>query len=318
FLRETAFSGSVGSVSDNTLTFAGNVGLSIGTPGTYYLEVTSGDNKGQRFDVDSAGGSTVTLANDGNLYSGAPPFNTLIVPDPSSEAPPLPSSLAGDSVVIRPHWTLGELFPVTGFDATNDKATADQVQVYAAGTWTTYWLKNTLPPIWVVYPNNTLDQASSVISPGEGMFVNIRNPATPILAYGEVRENDFVRPLGAGYNLVGGGYPLAQSANGTVGRAMSKAGAGFFGSLSFKTADSFSIWLGDATAGANGYDTYYLLDRPTKSQLWWVQIGDAGLVDKDAVELFTGDGAAFIRVASELRGYTMPCPWSANPLPPSP
>ena len=71
------------------------------------------------------------------------------------------------------------------------------------------WTRVTIP-----MPN----QGASVIPPGQGMFFNNRALVTSILAYGEVRENDFIRPLAVGNNLVGGGYPLDQSATGLDGR----------------------------------------------------------------------------------------------------
>ena len=309
FLRETAFTGTVSSVSGQVLTFANSLGtLNLAPGSSYYLEVTStGGSEGHRFDIASAGvdgnGKTqVTLVPDSDVYDGTPPFNTLET---------VPDNLVGASVVIRTHWTLGELFPVSGFHAAADMPDADQVQVSVKGVWTYYWLKNTTPSTWVVFPNNSSNQASTVIPPGQGVFVK-NNSSAKMLAYGEVRANAFIRPLYTGYNLVGGGYPLVQSANDTGGRAMSKTPAGFFGSLDFKTADSFFIWKGDATPNANGYDTYYLLDRPLKvpPQLWWVQAGDTGLVSKNSDALFQGDAGVFIRVKTSLHGYTIPCPWT--------
>ncbi|MCX6874936.1 MAG: hypothetical protein NTW21_14185 [Verrucomicrobia bacterium] len=46
------------------------------------------------------------------------------------------------------------------------------------------------------------------------------DPAITMLGYGEVRDNAFIRPLCMGLNLVGGGYPLTQSATGAASRQM--------------------------------------------------------------------------------------------------
>ena len=39
------------------------------------------------------------------------------------------------------------------------------------------------------------DQAAVVIPPGQGMFVIKRVSAASLLSYGEIRPNDFIRPL---------------------------------------------------------------------------------------------------------------------------
>ncbi|MCX6876179.1 MAG: carboxypeptidase regulatory-like domain-containing protein [Verrucomicrobia bacterium] len=312
FLRDAVFSGTVGSVSDQVLTFANNVGIAIAS-GTHYLEVTSGTYEGHRFDVASATGATVTLINDASLCAAGAPSNTLTGVPPQGTAP---ATLVGATVVIRRHWTLGEMFfPASGFHAAGSLADADQVQVFAGGAWTTYWLKDTATPTWVTavvepYP----DRGSDVIPPGQGVFVNKRGSATLILAYGEVRANAFVRPLCAGLNLVGGGYPLTQSATGTGSRQMNLgvAPTGFFGSRDFKTADSFFIWQGDANATANGYDTYYLLYSvaPQPVMTRWVKVGDARLYSRDAEPILLGDRSVFIRVMEDTHGYIIPSPWT--------
>lgn len=310
YLRCADFTGTIDGVSGQTLDFTTSAGTTdlatLLTPGAaYFLEVTSGDNEGHRFDVVSATGSTVTLDTDSDLAAATPPFNTL--------AGALPASLAGDRVALRRHWTLGEQFPASGFFAAGTHTAADQVQTFADGAWTTYWLyTNSGSPKWVKVGDGTMaDQAATVLPPGQGCFVLRRDTATSILAYGDVRANDFIRPLSAGTNLVGGGYPLAQSATGTGSRQMNLA-TGFFGSRDFKTADSFFVWKGDATPGTNGYDTYYLLHRDTvvPAQIKWVKVGDATLASRDAAPLLLGDASVFLRVKNDQQTYTIPSPWN--------
>jgi len=257
----------------------------------------------------SATGNTITLASDSSLYAATPPFNTL------TSAPP--SSLAGDQVVVRRHWTLDEIFPPGSFGATGDPSTADEVQVFAGGVWTIYWLYNGIDNTpaasrWVDAADAGMaNQGTTIIPPGQGMFFNNRTGATSLLAYGEVRANPFIRPLATGSNLVGGGYPLDQSATGANSREMTLA-AGFFGSRDFKTADSFSIWREDSTSGASGYDTYYLLDgSPNQpSMLRWVKVGDTSIQARDAETLFLGDHSVFLKSKTSLPAYTIPLPWT--------
>jgi protocatechuate 3,4-dioxygenase beta subunit len=313
YLRESVFTGTVSGVSGQTLTFAvsgGSADLAdiIGS-GTYFVEVTSGENEGHRFDIASATGNTITLASDANLNSAAAPYNTV------TGAPA--ASLAGDTVAIRRHWSLDELFPPASFGATGSQSTADQVQIFNGGAWIIYWLydENDSDPQtsrWVSAADAGMaDQGSTVIPPGQGMFFNNRTSVTSILAYGEVRTNDFIRPLGVANNLVGGGFPVDQAFTGTGSRAMTPS-TGFFGSRDFKTADTAFVWNADATIGAPGYSTYYLANgAPTfPALLRWVKVGDFNALARDAELQFLGNRATFIRSKDGNEGYTIPAPWT--------
>lgn len=314
FLRETAFTGTVSGVSGQNLAFAVSGGVAdlstlLGPGASYYLEVTSGDNEGQRFDIVSASGNTVTLAADASLHAATPPFNTL------AGAPPV--SLTNDKAVIRRHWTINEIFPVSGFGATGSQSTADQIQVFSGGAWTIYWLYdendgNPATARWVDAADAGMaDQGATVIPPGQGLFFNNRSSVTSILAYGEIRPNAFVRPLAVGSNLVGGGYPANQSANGSLGRAMN-LGTGFFGSRDFKTADSVFVWKADTIIDSPGYHTYYLFDgAPVQPSLVrWVRMGDPSLLARDSEILLLGNRSVFVRAKNELPAYTIPTPWT--------
>jgi protocatechuate 3,4-dioxygenase beta subunit len=313
YLRESVFTGTVSGVSGQTLTFAvsgGSADLAdLVTPGQFYLEVTSGENEGHRFDIASATGHTVTLGSDAVLDSVAPPYHTKL------GAPP--SDLTGDTIAIHRHWTLDELFPPGSFGATGSQSTADQVQVFANGAWTIFWLYdendgNPATARWVDAADGGMaNQGTHIIPPGQGMFFNNRAAVTSILSYGEVRTNDFIRPLGAGNNLVGGGFPVDQSANSTLGRSMNPT-AGFFGSMDFKTADSFFIWRADTQIGLTGYDTYYLLSgAPIQpSLLRWVKVGDASAAVRDAETLLLRNRSAFVRSKNGVSAYKVPSPWN--------
>lgn len=313
YLRESVFTGTVSGVSGQDIAFVlsgGTADLATVLTGSgFYLEVTSGDNEGHRFDIASASGNTVTLVNDASLHASTAPFSTL------TGGPP--SDLTGDAVVIRRHWTLDEIFPPSGFGATDSQSTADQVQIFAGGAWTIYWLYdendgNPATARWVDSADSGLaGQGATVIPPGQGMFFNSRSSVTSILACGEVRPNDFIRPLSSANNLVGGGYPVDQSANSTNGRAMNLA-TGFFGSRDFKTADSFFVWNADNAIGAAGYGTYFLLNgAPVQpSIIRWVKIGDTAIAPRDSEVLLRGNRSVFIRAKNPLMEYMIPSPWT--------
>jgi len=307
FISCPVFSGTVDSVSGNDLvltTSGGGLDLStVLAPGSsYFVEITSGVHEGQRFDVTAGGVNSLTLANDSSLSSAVAPFNTML------GAPP--STLAGATFAVRKHWTLATMFPTTSFLATNDQTTADQVQVYASGAWITYWLyDNGGSPKWAkVGDSNYDDQGAVVIPPGQGTFINGRQSSGMLLAFGKVRENDFVRPVFVNTNLVGGGYPLAQS---PASRAMSIAN-GFDGDRNYKLADMIYLWRGDAAPGSTGYDTYYLLDgSPTQPAMQrWVKVGDAFITPRDATNLFLTDRSVFLDLNEDLPGYRVPAPWA--------
>jgi len=307
YQHEPVFTGTVdatGGVSGQTLHFVTSAGSTdLGTllvyGAAYYVEVTAGPNEGQRFDVAAASGNALTLLATSDVCSDTPPFNTL------AGAPP--ANLAGNRIAIHRHWTLGGLFPVGRFHAADDAAAADQVQTSALAEAGTYWLcSNSGSPKWVKLGDGTLaDQGNTVLAPGRGLMVLKRGTATSVLAYGGVRANNFVRPLCAGLNLVGGGWPIIQSATGTGSRQMDPA-HGFLGGLEPATSDMFSIWKGDATPGATAYDDYYLYDSGTAPK--WVRTGDSALVPVDAQPLFLGDRAVLIRMRSDMHGYAIPNP----------
>ena len=158
--------------------------------------------------------------------------------------------------------------------------------------------------------NTYADQGATVLAPGQGMFFNNRTSPTSILAYGEVRNNDFIRPLAIGSNLVSGGYPLDQSATGADGRQMTIA-QGFFGSRDIATADSIYIWDGDSTIGASGYSTYFLNNNAPRvpTVIKWVKVGDVSLLPRDGELLMQGNRSVFLRSKNGINGYTVPRPW---------
>lgn len=314
FLRESVFTGRVSGVAGQSITLAlsgGSVDLSslFAAGGAFYLEVTSGDNEGHRFDILSASGNTMTVASDSSLFAGIAPFNTL------KDAPP--SNLADDQITIRRHWTLNEVFPASGFGATGSQSSADQVQFFIDGAWIIYWLYdlNDGDPAtarWVATTDSSMiDQGGTVLPPGQGIFFFNRTSRTSILAYGEIRGNDFIRPLNTGSNLVAGGYPVDQSIGGVNGRGMNLS-QGFFGSLDFKTADSIYLWKADTAIDASGYESFYLLhgapNRP--SLLRWVKVGDASAAVRDLDILFEGNRSVFVRSKGVLGKYKITKPWS--------
>lgn len=303
YLKCPDFSGTVQGVTAQTLDLTNSVGpfdlTSVIESGVaYYVEVVSGENEGHRFDVASVTENGIVLALDSDIYSAGAPFNTL------NGTPQ--TSLISDRLVLRRYWTLGQLFPAADFQGAASQTSADQIEVFAAGVWTNYWLyDNGVTTKWVRVGDGTLaDQQDVVIPPGQGVYLNSRNTVGTLLALGQVRSTDFARPLNTGYNLVGGGYPVHQSA---TTRAMS-LGNGFIGGRDFKLVDQFLTWRGDSTPNQAGYVTYYLLDAGAPFQRW-VRVGDSTVAARDAEILLFSDQSAMKRASTPRAGYVMPVPW---------
>lgn len=303
FVSCPPFSGIIDSVNGQQIILgASATGVNLATVlpsgSSYYLEVTSGDWAGHRFDVTTTGVGALSLANDPDLFAQSGPFNTL--------AGALPASLAGDSFVVRVHWSLGEMFPVEAFTATSSQDTADQVQTFANGVFTNYWLYDDAgTPRWIRVGDNSMsDQGATVIPPNAGTFIQCLSAPGSMLAYGKVRANDFVLPLQAGNNLVRGGYPLDES---PFSRGMTLPN-GFDGDRDYKKADEIFIWRGDLVANGTGYDTYFLLDAsPTLRR--WAKVGDATLAPQDNSLLFKRDHSAFLKLNTALPSHKVTRPW---------
>ncbi len=267
-------------------------------PGTaYYLEVTSGAYEGHRFDVASVLENTLTLTSDADLCAPTAPFNTLIgAPD---------NTLIGGDIVLRTHRTLDTLFPTDLFLASNDAGTADQVTLFDGSGNVCYWLYDDAgTPRWVqAGDSNLLDQGSLVVPPGHGVWMTSRSNKT-LTSYGQVRENDFRRPLCAGFNAVTGGYPINQSA---VGREYSLANS-FTGNADYVQADQFLIWNGDNIPGRLGYQTHYLSSFYNPER--WIKAADVFRTDVKNQSLFIRDRAAFLDLQQALPNYINQAPWA--------
>lgn len=275
-----------------------------------YAEILTGPYQGHRFDIVGGGVNRFTTAVDNNVYSGTPPFSTLSAP---------PSGLVGEKFVVRPHRTIGDVFPTRAFIPTDDPETASMVQMYSGESWNTYWLYNDgggqgAVPGWITVGDQSLvDQSGSVLPPGQGGFIYTRQEDTPgakFIISGKVRPNDFIRPLVAGWNNMGGGYPLVQSA---FGRNMKKDTSNFYGDRNWAKADQFRIWRGDYYDGISetSYDSYFMVggtvSRPVDPD--WFKTGDATYTKQNDAMLFRPDYSIIISRKYAIPDYHMAVPW---------
>lgn len=277
-----------------------------------YAEITSGAYEGHRFDIVGGGVNRFTAAIDNDIYSGDAPHSTLSAP---------PEGLVGAKFVVRPHRTIGNVFPTRAYVPTDDPETASIVQMFAGDHWETLWLYDdgggeNAVPAWVSVTDVELnDRGGDVLNPGQGGFIYSRHPeqgGASFMLYGKVRPNDFIRPLKGTLDNVGGGYPLPQSPD---GRAMTPADSGFFPNRSFSTADQFLIWRGDTwQANDANYDTYFLIGgtiaRPVAPD--WLLTGDTSATKQNAVKHFAPDYSILLKRKYSNPTYKMPLPWKAD------
>jgi hypothetical protein len=301
FLDKPTFSGSVDSMAGSNLEVAtsagtGDVKAAMSALKTYYVEVIAGAGEGHRFEVDYAGSDADTIGIDtGSTHNTQSP-----VPD-----------LSGQSVLLRAFRTLGQLFDITEFNATNDPDTADRLLFRTpgnAGVWQVYWaMDDTINPVqWTLQGEVGMpDRGGRLIDPCEGMFMHPRTASETLLNVGAVRANDFACPLLEGVNLLAGGWALEQSPD---GRDMEIAAGFFFGSVDPASTDKTFFWLGDATPGDEGYEGSFLLDAGAPYERW-VDFDDSSVTSQDAAMLFHSNRAALIDVTSDRLNYVMPQPW---------
>ena len=263
-------------------------------PGSqYYIEVTDGPYEGQRFEVNEAGSSPVSLAIDS--------ANAL------STTHTVPSGLVGSHFILCRHHTIGSLLPASSFPGhDNNPALADRILMHNGTIFQVYWLyRNGGSPKWVLTSDIDLnDAAGTIIPPGVGLFVHPKKAAVPSVFLGKVRTNDYVQPLPLGSTLVGGGWPMDQSPD---GRAMSTTTA-FAASRNPSYADKVLHWVGDTQAGSNAYraSTYLLLSGVPR----WSSESDVTLQPLNGSAIFKSLRATFYKIQSPKPNYTMPLPWS--------
>lgn len=294
YTKKEVFGGTVGAIVGNTLNLSAAVGsgslTSVIVPGTeFYAEVVAGDTAGHRFEVDEAATTGTVLA-----LVGSHARDTMLT---------VPAGLEGDQIVVRAHQLVGDLFPAGLFANTTNPATADRLLTHTGTTFETRWLyRNGTNPKWVG-PVGLTDQGTRVVDPGEGVFVQPKQGAVTVWYAGQVRATPFACRLRQGLTMIGSGWPVAET---PAGRIMTVPN-GFTGGSTAPVADRFSIWLGDATEGAQGYQSYYKLNTGSLDR--WVTTTGA-ITDRSTTQLFQPFRAAFMNSMQGHTAWVMPVPWT--------
>ena len=301
YLQKELFSGVVDSVSGNTINVTTSVGslslTSVINPNQpSFIEVTSGNNAGHRFEVNEGASTANTIAID-------------FTSDRNTQAS-LPSSLVGDKIVLRNHWTLNALFPKTYFVTGPNGTVADRLMFFNT-------LRNDYDIIfmttvagqrrWVLEGDPTqADAGERILGPAESgtFFVHPRNLPSTMAFVGIVRANDFALLLKPGPNFIGGGWPLDQSPN---DRQMSVAN-GFTGARSSTLSDRFQMWKGDVSTTAQGYETHFLYNASGVTQ--WITENNAGFLNENDIKLFRSMHGVVFTSKLGKANYVIPRPWT--------
>ncbi len=305
-LPRAVVSGNITSVTGQMLDVATSLGSTdlsgLLQPGqSYYMEITSGENEGQRFDIDAAGASTIILSTDADLCSAEAPYNTLVGA--------APATLAGDSFVLYPHRTIAQLAPIADYQSGNSPATADRILVKRGGAWDIYWLytNGAGPAYWDLDGDGTFaDAGADVLPPSQGLFVHKVSADTETLAcIGEVRIWDFCAPLceADGCTLLAPGYPVDQCPE----DLKMLLADGWNGDADPTLADKFIIWNGDSGAD-RGYLCYWLADSAPYQ--YWTLDGDVTLPNKDQSKVILRSRSTFLQPQTAKPTWCQPAPFT--------
>ena len=160
----------------------------------YYLEVTSGTLEGERVDVAvTPSSATVTIV------SSAGNTDTL-------------ATLAnGANVVVRQHFTLGQVDQSCSPALVAGETTGDRGLFFPGGSFIAYF-KDT-DGLW--YEDGGFDDMTNLpVRPGVGLLLQRKaSTATTVTQVGTVRSNKFARPYSAGYQVYAPAYPIDLTPN---------------------------------------------------------------------------------------------------------
>jgi hypothetical protein len=236
----------------------------------YFAEVISGNDEGRRFEIDEAGSDATHIA----YQSGQP--------------------AADARIAIRPHWTVGELFPPDRFHGNSSASSADRVMTYDGTAYRTLWLlASDSGNRWVSGDALTAaPEGGTIIGPTEGVMLQPKLVPVKLQLVGEVRTWSLWQPLRAGAQFLGTGYPLTMSPS---SRAMTAA-AGFM------TGDTIYLWSGDQRTGAAGFTTYRFQEAVSES---W---GNTTKGDGSTQGLFEPYRASYLWSGSQRLGWQIMLP----------
>lgn len=286
-VRAPIYAGFISSLSaDGSLLLDGPLGSAVAAQEAYYAEVRDGALAGHRLELSQ-------LEEGRALADTAHTRSTLTH---------LPAELAGARIIIRPHYTLGQVFARERFTSGTSSGRADQVIFHDGTGWQTYWLhQQGARHQWTLVGDASVaDQGSLVIPPGTGLMFKARAPQA-FTHTGHVRQNAFLQILRDGHNLLSPPWPLAA----TPRRLHLTSANAFTAGPNADAADQLQLWKGDATPGVEGYDIHWLQSTGTLGT-WTSPTG----ADVSESLILPAHRAFFLRAraATATQGWWCPVP----------
>ncbi|NNM31110.1 MAG: hypothetical protein HKO57_16445, partial [Akkermansiaceae bacterium] len=309
FAEKPVFTASVidntGPVLDLSVS-AGGVDLSTVIPGggTHYVQVTSGQHEGHRFDVAGASGNTITLVSDPDIFDesdGADSLNTM-------DGVPANSELAEATIEVLPYLTIDEVFDKTTTFAANEESDPN----LAARVITFHNRRNSASFEMLILIDNgsevkwirsydlglQVDQGGNRLDPGAGIFVHPRMLGLTQPAIGRVAGYDVRGAFNEGYNLAAAPYPQDQTLTGPGGRGYTVAN-GFTGGIDPSRSSELLQWKGDLAVDtgatyAEFYTQHMQLDGASMQR--WTDINDPALTDVGPTLLLESHRAAVLKL----------------------
>ena len=191
-------SGSISTSSSGLLTISGaaTIGSTLDASSAYYVEITSGDNEGDRFDVDVA---TTKLANNATVK---------LATSSSRNTASSSVDLAGQSLVLRKHVTFDQFRQsLSGTLTGNDDypSQADVIYLHNGTAFNVYWL-GTDKQSWFTGADPD-DHRGTIIAPGQGVLFYKRGSPASFTSVGNVRNNSYKQVIPAGFKMNAPGFP---------------------------------------------------------------------------------------------------------------
>jgi hypothetical protein len=195
---------------------------------------------------------------------------------------------------VRPHVTVGQVFPKAIMTGATRSTGADQVLFHNGTTWETYWLNQTAARHqWVLSGDATLAyRDNQIIPPGTGVMAKILSLPKTMTLTGHVRLTPFRRLLKAGHNFLALPRPIDATPN-QLGLTVQ---GGFIPSSRPTMADQLQLWSGDSQLGTTNYITYWL--RGSASAASWVLQTDANNVNVSDTLKLPASKAFFLKTTA--------------------
>ena len=264
---------------------------SLATGRQCYLEVVLGVHQGHRLDLNEASISGASVILDTTSTR-----TTLSA---------LPSTLVGDTVVLRAHATVSSLFPESLFTASSSPTTSDRVLFFNGTGYDTLWLlrKPDGAKQWLRAGDATASNVGTrIVDVAEGAMVQVRGATVTLTTSGFVRAHRVALPLKQGTQLVANVSPGRRSLNSL---RMNVEG-GFVASTSISTADRVDLFKPDADATTAGYRSLSLIGTNGTAQ--WIAAGE-GSANLGDVALVGPMQSFFVKSTNAKPDFMVPLTW---------